>query len=277
MPEHIPKEPYAEGEFAGRTALVTGAGQGIGAAVAAALAARGAHVIATDRDMRGAQTPGTNAAPEDVNAPPHGGITPRVMDVTDSAAVTRVIDETVREHGALDILVNVAGILRTAPVAELTDADWADTFAVNTTGVFHASRAAASHMTARGSGCIVTVASNAAGIPRTGMAAYAASKAAAMMFTKCLGLETARSGVRCNVVAPGSTDTAMQRALWPDGHAEVPSSVIEGDPDTYRTGIPLGRIAAPEDIAEAVVFLASDRARHITLQALYVDGGATLR
>ncbi|WP_245001548.1 SDR family NAD(P)-dependent oxidoreductase [Streptomyces alfalfae] len=336
MPEHIPNGPYAEGEFAGRTALVTGAGQGIGAAVAAALAARGAHVIATDRepgraadgamgrgprrdadpepgrelardadrepgrepardadgepgrDGSGAagrepgkaagREPGKIAAHEPGRAAPAPGtITPRTMDVTDPAAVSRVIDETVRDLGALDILVNVAGILRTAPVAELTDADWADTFAVNTTGVFHASRAAASHMTARGSGCIVTVASNAAGIPRTGMAAYAASKAAATMFTKCLGLETARSGVRCNVVAPGSTDTAMQRALWPDGQAEAPSSVIAGDPATYRTGIPLGRIAAPEDIAEAVVFLASDRARHITLQELYVDGGATLR
>lgn len=107
------------------------------------------------------------------------------------------------------------------------------------------------------------------------MAAYAASKAAAAMFTKCLGLELARSGVRCNVVAPGSTDTAMQRALWTGSDAG--QRVIDGDPATYRTGIPLGRIAAPEDIADAVAFLASDRARHITMQELYVDGGATLR
>ncbi|MFJ2772015.1 2,3-dihydro-2,3-dihydroxybenzoate dehydrogenase [Streptomyces sp. NPDC087300] len=266
MPEHIPQEP---GEFAGRTALVTGAGQGIGAAVATALAARGAHVVATDRDAHGIDE---LAAASRGTA---GQVTPRVMDVTDPTAVATVIGDVVRDHDSLDLLVNVAGILRTAPVAELTDADWADTFAVNTTGVFHTSRAAAAHMTARGSGCIVTVASNAAGIPRTGMAAYAASKAAATMFTKCLGLEIARSGVRCNVVAPGSTDTAMQRSLWTDD--EAPQRVIAGDPETYRTGIPLGRIAAPEDIAEAVVFLASDRARHITLQELYVDGGATLR
>lgn len=263
MPEHIPQEP---GEFTGRTALVTGAGQGIGAAVATALAARGAHVVATDRDAHGI---------DELAAAHRGAITPRVMDVTDHRAVTTVIGDVVRDHGSLDLLVNVAGILRTAPVAELTDADWADTFAVNTTGVFHTSRAAAAHMTARGSGCIVTVASNAAGVPRTGMAAYAASKAAATMFTKCLGLEIARTGVRCNVVAPGSTDTAMQRSLWADD--EAPQRVIAGDPETYRTGIPLGRIADPQDIAEAVVFLASDRARHITLQELYVDGGATLR
>lgn len=107
------------------------------------------------------------------------------------------------------------------------------------------------------------------------MAAYAASKAAAAMFTKCLGLELARSGVRCNVVAPGSTDTPMQRALWNGPDAE--QRVIDGDPSTYRTGIPLGRIADPADIAETVAFLASDRARHITMQELYVDGGATLR
>ncbi|QEU93745.1 2,3-dihydro-2,3-dihydroxybenzoate dehydrogenase [Streptomyces kanamyceticus] len=275
MPEHIPQEP---GEFTGRTALVTGAGQGIGAAVATALAARGAHVVATDRDAHGidelaAATRGSTAAPGTLAT--RGAITPRVMDVTDHRAVSTVIGDVIRDHGSLDLLVNVAGILRTAPVAELTDADWADTFAVNTTGVFHTSRAAAAHMTARGSGCIVTVASNAAGIPRTGMAAYAASKAAATMFTKCLGLEIARSGVRCNVVAPGSTDTAMQRSLWTDD--EAPRRVIAGDTETYRTGIPLGRIADPQDIADAVLFLASDRARHITLQELYVDGGATLR
>ncbi|MEV7191039.1 2,3-dihydro-2,3-dihydroxybenzoate dehydrogenase [Streptomyces sp. NPDC093510] len=272
MPEHIPNESYAEGEFAGRTALVTGAGQGIGAAVATTLAARGAHVIATDRDAHGI---------DELAAASRGAagtIKPRVMDVTDVTAVTAITASIIRDHGALDLLVNVAGILRSSAVAELTDADWAETFAVNTTGVFHTSRAAAAHMTARGSGCIVTVGSNAAGIPRTGMAAYAASKAAAAMFTKCLGLEIARSGVRCNVVAPGTTDTAMQRSLWPDGTAtQAPAGVLDGNLETYRTGIPLGRIATPQDIADAVLFLASDRARHITLQELYVDGGATLR
>ncbi|MEU6820485.1 2,3-dihydro-2,3-dihydroxybenzoate dehydrogenase [Streptomyces atriruber] len=272
MPVDIPNEPHAEGEFAGRTALVTGAGQGIGAAVVTALAARGAHVVATDRDAHGVDE--LSAASRGLS----GTVAPRVMDVTDAAAVTSVIAGIVRDHGGLDLLVNVAGILRSSAVAELTDADWADTFAVNATGVFHTSRAAASHMTARGSGCIVTVGSNAAGIPRTGMAAYAASKAAAAAFTKCLGLEIARSGVRCNVVAPGTTDTAMQRALWPDDSAaEAPAGVLDGNLETYRTGIPLGRIATPHDIADAVVFLASDRARHITLQELYVDGGATLR
>ena len=127
-------------------------------------------------------------------------------------------------------------------------------------------------------GSIVTVASNAAGIPRTSMAAYAASKAAAVMFTKCLGLEVAPLGVRCNTVSPGSTLTDMQRGMWTTGDEEAAvRRVVEGDAKTYRTGIPLGRIADPSDIADAVAFLVSDRARHITMHDLYVDGGATLR
>ncbi|MFG3281359.1 2,3-dihydro-2,3-dihydroxybenzoate dehydrogenase [Streptomyces sp. NPDC048111] len=263
MPDHIPD---GRAEFAGRIALVTGAAQGIGAAVATALAAEGAHVVATDR-----------AAPGDAPGVTENGgtVTGRAMDVTDRSSVDTTVDWIERELGPLDVLVNVAGILRPGPAAELGDQDWADTFAVNTTGVFHTCRAVAPHLTARGAGAIVTVGSNAAGVPRSGMAAYAASKAAAAMFTKCLGLELAGSGVRCNVVAPGSTDTPMQRALWTDDTA--PARVIAGDLDTYRTGIPLRRIAEPRDIADAVVFLASDRARHITMQELYVDGGATLR
>ncbi|WP_286158058.1 2,3-dihydro-2,3-dihydroxybenzoate dehydrogenase [Streptomyces sp. CB03911] len=242
-------------EFAGRVALVTGAARGIGAAVARMLAERGAEVIASDLDAPG----------DSVHR----------LDVTDGAAVEALVDRIEREHGPIDVLVNVAGVLTAAPVLETTDENWARTFAVNTTGVFHTCRAVGRRMSDRGRGSIVTVGSNAAGVPRTNMAAYAASKAATTMFVRCLGLELARSGVRCNLVSPGSTDTDMQRALWTDDAAE--QRVIDGDPATYRVGIPLGRIAAPEDVAEAVAFLAGDRARHITMHDLYVDGGATLR
>ncbi|WP_433545123.1 2,3-dihydro-2,3-dihydroxybenzoate dehydrogenase [Streptomyces sp. CA-294286] len=279
MPEHIPGQPSylpsVADEFAGRVALVTGAAQGIGEAVVRALAARGATVAATDRSSAGVRDLAA-ALTEDAGNDGAGAVTAYPLDVTDSRAVEETVARVESELGPLDLLVNVAGILRTAPATELTDQDWADTFAVNTTGVFHTSRAAAARMTQRRKGCIVTVASNAAGIPRTGMAAYAASKAAAAMFTKCLGLEVARSGVRCNVVAPGSTDTPMQRGLW-EGRPDAEQGVVEGDLGTYRTGIPLGRIAQPADIADAVLFLASDRARHITMQDIYVDGGATLR
>lgn len=316
MPEH---QRRGSREFTGRVALVTGAGQGIGAAVVRAFAGLGATVAATDRNPAGIDglaaafaglggtgrvahsateskqpadralsadgtgtaeltavrtiaparfgtAPGTTAAPGTVTAYP--------LDVTDGEAVAATVAAVEDELGPIDVLVNVAGILRTAPVTELTDQEWHDTFAVNAGGVFRTSRAVAARMAARRSGCIVTVASNAAGTPRTGMAAYAASKAAATMFTKCLGLELARSGVRCNVVAPGSTDTPMQHGLWRGRDAR--QRVIDGDPAAYRAGIPLGRIADPADIADAVVFLASDRARHITMQDLYVDGGATL-
>lgn len=258
-------------ELAGRVALVTGAGRGIGEAVVTALAGCGAHVVATDRDF---------AKVAAIARKHPGQAVARPLDVTDAAAVEALVTEAETMLGPLDIAVNVAGILRFSDATELTDDDWAATFAVNAGGVFHVSRSVARRMAERGRGSIVTVASNAAGVPRTGMAAYAASKAAAVMFTKCLGLEVAARGVRCNTVCPGSTLTDMQRAMWAKSgvpEEEGARRVIAGDPDRYRTGIPLGRIADPADVAEAVVFLASDRARHITMHDLYVDGGATLR
>ncbi|GAB3143218.1 2,3-dihydro-2,3-dihydroxybenzoate dehydrogenase [Micromonospora sonneratiae] len=251
--------------IAGVTALVTGAGQGIGLAVARALLTHGARVAAVDRDPEGVD----RLAEEHPDA-----VVGYRADVAQPAEIDAVVDAAERELGPIGILANVAGVLRGGPVVDYRDEDWAATFAVNTSGVFHTSRAVARRMVPRRRGAIVTVASNAAGVPRVGMAAYAASKAAATMFTKCLGLELAEHGIRCNVVAPGSTDTPMQRALWTE---EGPARVIAGAPDTYRVGIPLGRLAEPDDIADAVVFLVSDQARHITMHDLYVDGGATLR
>ncbi|MFD5621553.1 2,3-dihydro-2,3-dihydroxybenzoate dehydrogenase [Streptomyces yangpuensis] len=263
--------------FTGRVAFVTGAGRGIGEAVARTLYAHGASVVATDIDG-GAVTALAGRVAGEARAdgsPPPGRFLPRHLDVADPAAVRAAVADAVAELGPVDILVNVAGVLHTGPATAVDDAAWARLFAVNTNGVFHTARELAPAMAERGRGSIVTVASDAAGVPRVGMAAYAASKAAATMFTKCLGLEYARSGVRCNVVAPGSTDTAMQRSLWEDD--DVPHRVLEGDPGRYRNAIPLGRIADPADVADAVAFLASDEARHITMQQLYVDGGASLR
>jgi 2,3-dihydro-2,3-dihydroxybenzoate dehydrogenase len=252
--------------IAGRAALVTGAARGIGAAVARSLAGLGARVALVDRDadalhVTAATMPAAAAHP---------------LDVGDAAAVDRLLSALEADLGPVDIVVNVAGVLRTGPVTELTDEDWAALFAVNTAGVMHVSRAAARTMVPRRRGVIVTVSSNAAGVPRARMAAYAASKAAATAFTKSLGLELAPYGIRCNVVAPGSTDTDMQRAMWPPG-TDGAAAVVAGDPAAYRVGIPLGRLAAADDVADAVTFLVSDRARHITLHDLYVDGGATLR
>lgn len=247
-------------EFTGKIAFVTGAAGGVGAAVVAALLAEGARVVASD-----------------VIAPQvdHADVMGAALDVTDSAAVDALVARVEADWGPIDFAVNVAGILSTDLVTETSDATWRRVFAVNSDGVFHVSRAISRHMKTRRRGAMVTVGSNAAGIPRYAMAAYAASKAAATMFTRCLGLELAEYGIRCNIVAPGSTLTPMQTGMWAD--ASGGERVIAGVPEQFKNGIPLGKIATPEDIANTVMFLLSDRAGHITMTDIYVDGGATLR
>jgi 2,3-dihydro-2,3-dihydroxybenzoate dehydrogenase len=255
-------------EATGRIALVTGAAGGIGGAVVRALAERGAGVAAVDRagdDLRAAvgklAADGlrVTAYPADVGAP---------------AEVESVVDAVERDLGPISYLVNAAGILRLGRARELSVADWNGTLAVNATGVFLVSRAVVNRMVPRGRGAVVTVASNAARTARVDMAAYAASKAAATIFTKVLGLEVAEHGIRCNVVAPGSTDTPMLSSLWAGEDGARIS--IEGAPAAYRVGIPLGKLARPDDVADAVLFLLSDRAAHVTMADLTVDGGAAL-
>ncbi|KAA9158724.1 SDR family oxidoreductase [Amycolatopsis acidicola] len=232
------------------TVLVTGAAGGIGSAVAEAFEKAGHVVVRADRE----------SVVDGVE-----------LDVTDPAAVERAVAEIEDRHGPIDTLANVAGILRTGPVVDLSDEDWAALFAVNTTGVFVVSRAVARRMIPRRAGAIITVSSNAGAVPRQDMAGYAASKAAATMFTKSLGLELAGYGIRCNVVAPGSTDTPML------GGMDTPlESFVDGAPAAYKVGIPLRKIATPRDIADAVLFLGSPAAGHITMQELLVDGGAAL-
>lgn len=252
----------------GKVALVTGASQGIGKEVALSLAERGVFVAAADQNQKGLLELEAELEQKDLQG---SGF---AADVGDSAAVDQLIADVEREIGPIDMLVNVAGVLRTGLIHSLSDEDWEKTFSVNSTGVFNVSRAVARRMVPRRTGAIVTVGSNAAAVPRMQMAAYAASKAAALMFTKCLGLELAEYNIRCNIVSPGSTDTPMQRSLWQD--EEAAQVVIEGSLETFKTGIPLRKLASPADIADAVVFLLSDGARHITMHDLRVDGGATL-
>lgn len=255
-------------EIADRVALVTGAAGGIGSAVIRRLGQAGAVIAAVDRDDEGLRTEVKRLTAEGLRA------TALPADIGSSAQVDTLVDDVERRLGPIDYLVNCAGVLRLGPIPSLTDEDWVTTFAVNTHGVFFVSRAVVNKMIGRCRGAVVTVASNAAMTPRTEMSAYAASKAAVAMFTKCLGLEVARHGIRCNVVAPGSTDTRMLRALWRNG-AGAESSVA-GVPEQFRVGIPLGRLARPGNVADAVLFLLSDRAAHITMHDLTVDGGAGL-
>jgi 2,3-dihydro-2,3-dihydroxybenzoate dehydrogenase len=249
-------------------AVVTGAAGGIGAAVAEALAVRGASVALLDRDADRLAVVAKALRGDGHRA------TAFPVDVASGEEVESVIEAVEERLGPVDRLVNSAGVLRTGPVHRFTDEDWQATFAVNTTGVFHLSRAVVRRMMPRRRGALVTIASNAAGTARMEMAAYAASKAAASMFTKCLGLESASYGIRCNVVAPGSTDTPMLTSLWDDGSAAHAS--IAGVPEAFRVGIPLAKLARPRDVADAVLFLLSDEAAHITMHHLTVDGGAAL-
>lgn len=246
----------------GKRALVTGAAGGIGEAVVQLLVQAGAQVIATDY-----QPFATPAQTEQVHQ--------MVLDVRDSAAVDALVSDVETRFGPIDLGINVAGILSTTTVVDTDDTSWRNVFAVNTDGVFHVSRALSRVMLPRQRGVMVTVSSNAAGIPRHAMAAYAASKAASTMFTRCLGLELAPHGIRCNIVAPGSTLTPMQTGMWADERGA--ERVIAGLPEQFKTGIPLQKLATPVDIANAVLFLLSDQASHITMSDLYVDGGATMR
>ncbi|MEU6931374.1 2,3-dihydro-2,3-dihydroxybenzoate dehydrogenase [Streptomyces sp. NPDC046385] len=256
--------------ISGRVAVVTGAGQGIGAAVARLLGVHGAQVALWDA----APEPVTDVAAE-LDA---AGVknTAMCVDVRDSAAVEAAAERVERELGPVDLLVNVAGVLRTGAVLDLADEAWDEVFGVNVRGVFAVSRSVAGRMAGRGRGAVVTVASNAGGVPRVGMGAYAASKAASSMLTKCLGLELAGRGVRCNVVSPGSTDTPMLRDMWDAAGDGANDATVKGSLEAFRVGIPLGRVGTAEQVAQAVLFLLSDQASHITLQDLYVDGGAAL-
>ncbi len=257
--------------FPGQVALVTGAAQGIGAAVAEALVQQGVSVVALDvrHDalMYTVQQCGAKAA-NGVRV--HGC----VVDVADAQAVENAVQQAEDTLGPICMLASVAGILHTGSVLEQSDDDWMRSFAVNTHGVYHVVCGVARRMQRRSCGSIVAVGSNAALTPRMQMAAYAASKAAMHQFIQCVGLELAGCGIRCNVVAPGSTDTPMQRGMWSD--ASGAQQVIDGTLANYRNGIPLRRIATPLDVANAVIFLLSDVARHITMHTLCVDGGTTL-
>lgn len=255
-------------EFSGQCIAVTGAASGIGAALARELLEQGARVAALDIQAEGLDALRTVCGPRATN------LRTFVVDVSQAGAAEQALSQAEAALGPFDKLACVAGVLEMGDAVDLQDAQWARCFGVNATGVFNVCRYVARGMIARRAGAIVNVSSNAATTPRAGMSAYAASKAAVSQFTRCLGLELAGHGIRVNLVSPGSTDTAMQRAMWDLGSSR--EAVIGGAPAQYRLGIPLNKIATPEEIVQSILFLLSDRASHITLHDLRVDGGATL-
>ncbi|SLN56701.1 2,3-dihydro-2,3-dihydroxybenzoate dehydrogenase [Aquimixticola soesokkakensis] len=249
--------------FEGQAAFVAGAGGGIGRAIVAALADSGAQVFASDLE----------AALED--APKMAGVTWAALDVTDPVAVAAAVAQAQALYGPLRHGIFAAGILGGADMLGTSAQDWQRVVNVNLNGGFFVTTELARAMVVQGRGAIVAVGSNSADIPRLAMGAYPASKAALHMHMRCLGLEVAPKGIRCNIVAPGSTLTPMQTGMWAD--ASGARAVIAGNLAIHKTGIPLGKLATPQDIAQSVMFLLSDQAGHITMADLYVDGGATLK
>ncbi|MDI9900083.1 2,3-dihydro-2,3-dihydroxybenzoate dehydrogenase [Rhodococcus sp. IEGM 1409] len=257
-----------------RIAVVTGAAAGIGAAVARTLARDGYSLALLDRD----DVELKRVAAELAETIDGAEIESHVVDVTDRQAVDAAVASTMDTFGRIDALAHVAGILDTGSVLDSDPVQWRKIFDVNVFGLLNVLQSVGLEMRRQRTGSIVVVSSNAAGVPRIGMGAYGSSKAAATMLVRTAGLELAGDGIRVNVVAPGSTDTAMQRSLWSDPSDDSGAdAVIEGNLASYRLGIPLGKLATADDIADSVHFLLSDRAAHITMQALYVDGGATLK
>ncbi|EGD0873124.1 2,3-dihydro-2,3-dihydroxybenzoate dehydrogenase [Salmonella enterica] len=245
-------------DFSDKTVWVTGAGKGIGYATALAFVDAGARVIGFDREFTQESYP----------------FATEVMDVADAGQVAQVCQRVLQKTPRLDVLVNAAGILRMGATDALSVDDWQQTFAVNVGGAFNLFSQTMAQFHRQQGGAIVTVASDAAHTPRIGMSAYGASKAALKSLALTVGLELAGCGVRCNVVSPGSTDTDMQRTLWVSEDAE--QQRIRGFGEQFKLGIPLGKIARPQEIANTILFLASDLASHITLQDIVVDGGSTL-
>ncbi|MEQ1977449.1 2,3-dihydro-2,3-dihydroxybenzoate dehydrogenase [Xenorhabdus sp. SGI240] len=250
-------------------AVITGACGGIGEAIARSLAKEGISLALLDNKSQ---------ALESLVAKLKGEYTQPIMgfpvDVANDQCVEKVFATLSHQLGAVGYLVNGAGVLCHSFVTETSLQDWEKTFAVNTTGVFNVSRHAANMMMKQRKGSIVTIASNAARVPRTMMAAYCASKAAAQTFTYALGLEVAPYGIRCNVVAPGSTDTPMLRGMWQNERDQ--KNTLNGNLQQFRIGIPLNKIATANEIASAVCFYLCEESGQTTLSTLLVDGGAAL-
>lgn len=250
----------------GRRALVTGAGSGIGRAIAEAFAAAGARVAVTD--IRAADA-------EAVAGRLDRAIAFR-LDVTDAAETRQVVDRAAEGLGGLEIVCANAGVSTMRPVVDLSEEEWDHNMAVNAKGVFLTDQAAVRHFLANGArGAIVNTASLAGKQGVALLAHYAASKFAVVGFTQSLAREVAPHGIRVNCVCPGFVRTSMQdrEVVWESKlRGMTPAAVRE----EYITLTPLGRLEEPEDVADAVVFLASDAARFITGEALNVTGGVRM-
>jgi len=243
---------FAPDALAGKVALITGAAQGIGLAIARTLAGCGASVVLADVDADKAQEAAKSVT---------GRALGLAMNVARGDEVAAGIARVMTECGRLDVLVNNAGITRDGLLIRMKEEDWDRVIEVNLKGTFHCTKAALGVMIKQRSGRIISIASIVGVMGNSGQANYAASKAAILGFTKSVAREYANRGVTANAVAPGFIKTAMTEQLSEDVQARM------------REQIPLGRLGTPEDVAEAVAFLASDAAAYVSGQVIHVNGG----
>ena len=229
------------GQLDKKVAIVTGAGSGIGRAIAIGLAGEGATVVIADVNGEGAG---------DVALHIGSKALPVICDVSNTEQVNAMVETAAKQFGRVDILINNAGRARGNLVARMTDEDWDSVFAVNVRGTFLCSRAVLQHMIPQKSGVIVNTASGLGMRSLAGTSAYGASKAAVIHFTQTLALEVARHGIRVNAFTPGVTDTPFWRAFRSKEDVE----------EAFRTG----QVGQPEDLVPTVLFLCSDDARDIS-------------
>ena len=248
----------------GRSAIVTGGGRGIGRAITLALARQGCNVAILDLIEENAQ-----AVKKEVEALGRRALALRV-DLTQQRQVDQAVAKVLAEFGQIDILVNNAGWDKLEPFLESQPETWEKIIAINFKSILYTAKAILPHMVSRGSGKVVSIGSDAGRGGSTGEAVYAATKGAIIAFSKSLAREMARYKINVNVVCPGLTETPLLQEVRDT--SEKAHKIV----DAITRAIPLGRVGAPEDIANAVAFLASPAADYITGQTLSVSGGLTM-